>query len=50
MIAPLRRRHAMIWSVLAVVLPVLIILAWSARRAAPVMEKLPAELQTPASP
>jgi hypothetical protein len=41
----LRRRHRRIWLVLAVVLPLLYVLALAARQAAPVVPSLPEPLR-----
>jgi hypothetical protein len=44
MIARLRQRHRRMWLVLAVLLPVIIFVAWMARRPAAVMDRLPPQL------
>lgn len=44
MIAPLRRGHRVAWLALAVLLPLLMILALAARREQPPAEALPGEL------
>jgi len=44
MIARLRNRHRYTWLLLAILLPVVIITAWRARRAAPIMDRLPEAL------
>lgn len=49
MIHRLRRRHRRIWLVLAVLLPLLYVMALQARRPAPVIESLPAALGAPAA-
>lgn len=49
MIAKLRGRHYRNWLFLAVILPVLLLLAWRARRSPSVMDHLPpALLEKPA--
>ena len=50
MIAKLRSRHRLTWLFLAVLLPVLLLLAWRARRPAPVMDHLPRALLEKSSP
>ena len=44
MIAHLRHRHRFTWLLLAILLPVVIITAWRARRPAPIMDRLPETL------
>ena len=44
MIARLRKRHRCMWLVLAVLLPVIIFVAWRSRRPAVIMDRLPPEL------
>lgn len=44
MIAHLRRRHRYTWLLLAILLPLVIITAWRARRPAPMMDRLPEAL------
>lgn len=44
MIAPLRRGHRVAWFLLAILLPLLVILALAARREQPLAEPLPGEL------
>ena len=44
MIAPLRRAHRVVFTLLAVLLPVLLALALAARRSEPIADPLPAEL------
>jgi hypothetical protein len=46
----LRRRHRRIWLALAVVLPLVYVLALAARRPPPVMESLPEPLAAVAAP
>lgn len=46
MIARLRARHRNTWLLLAILLPVVILTAWRARRPTPVMDRLPAALTT----
>jgi hypothetical protein len=46
MIARLRQRHRRMWLILAVALPVIVLIAWRARRPAAVMDRLPVELLT----
>lgn len=49
MIARLRTRHRRIWLVLAFVLPAVLVVAWRARRPAPLPDRLPpALLEKPA--
>ena len=48
MIARLRTRHRRTWWVLVFVVPAIIVAAWSLRRAPAVMDRLPAELLSPA--
>jgi|GEM_PF-6643126 len=50
MIAQLRRRHRHAWLTLAAALAVILIAAWSARRPAPLMERLPETLRTNPAP
>jgi len=50
MIAPLRDRHRHAWLALAVVLAVIFAVAWSARRPAQLMERLPAALRNNPTP
>ena len=50
MIARLRRRHRRAWLVLVVALAVIFVVAWSARRPAQLMERLPAALQNSSTP
>jgi len=45
----LRRRHRAIWLALAVLLPVLYLVALAARRPAPLVDSLPAPLRANAS-
>jgi hypothetical protein len=45
----LRRRHRRIWLVLAVLLPLLYVLALAARPPAPLVDSLPAPLRLPAA-
>ena len=49
MIHRLRRRHRATWLALAILLPVLYLIALAARQPAPVVESLPAPLLPPAS-
>jgi len=44
MIAPLRCRHYRLWLALTVALPVILAVAWAARRPGLMMEKLPEAL------
>ena len=50
MIAQLRRRHRRAWLALAVVLAVIFVVAWSERRPAQLMERLPAALRNNPAP
>jgi hypothetical protein len=50
MIRRLRRRHRVTWLVLAMLLPVLYLIALAARQPAPLVDELPAPLREAASP
>jgi len=50
MIAKLRQRHRRTWLILAVLLPGILLLAWRARRPAPVMDRLPSVLLEKSTP
>lgn len=50
MIAKLRRRHQRTWLLLTVVLVAVLVVAWSARRPAQVMERLPEALTKTTAP